>query len=1159
MKRRNYIAFLSAAVAAVVVGGNQKASADILQWDASGNSAPSYTDGPGIWDTSTVEWVDQTTSTDVAWSNTSPANSAVFGNPSPTAAINGNTAYEVDLASAITVQDITLGTGSNGTPYGIITDLGGSGASLTVNGNITKETSGGNLQFDMYSSNLTLGPGNHTIAANDTSGDAAPELGFYASLTGSGNVIVDNGSFAEWGTTAFVYANSYTGSTYINKGRLEIGDENSLNSSSGTTIANQGTLSIGGDIGPLPTNENTNFNITEPITITRNTYTGTDYSDFPDAIISANTGQNNTVVTLANLTIDSTDARIAADTSTISIPNSLVAGPDVAAGTAVADFDGDYAGAVILSGDNTAFGAAGDAIEIINGVELTAANDAALGGAGSKLILTGGELHITSALLASNPAFATNFGGHVIVNGTVGTGVDVDQGLTFTVNGLTGAGVGMRGGGTLDFEGTNTFTGTPYYDGVDDGPNEGTETDTTATGIVNFMAGSTTTQVGLRVRSATLNVAGTLNVGGTYTSIGADSTGSNGTPDYGTVNITSGGSVIENSGDDFNVSDNNNTKGTINLSGTGDLTVGGTLYIGKSSGATGTINMSGTSTLNANSLVFVGENNGTGVFNQSGGSINLTRTGNFTFVVSDGRNGSGSGQYNLSGGSFTSAGEVYVGEGVHGSGTWNQTGGTVLDKNWFVVGRENATGTVNISGGTFTRSDGGALGDDPGNQTSIGDSPSNSGLTDTFNISGTAQVNINTGEFWLGNGGGNAILNMGTPAGALTGADSTASLTVNNWFAIGRGGNGSGTVNLYDGTITQATANWFDISGDGGSANGTVNVYGGTLNVYQMYLGENGSGNALLNINGGSVNAPNNTVFANGNSVNGTINLNGGTFTAFGFTAQNGGGTGKGTFFFNGGVLKASANNTNFIGAKVTSVVSTGGAIINTNGHAVTLNSTLTHDSTLSGADGGLTKQGTGTLTLTASETYTGPTTISAGTLQYTGNNNETLSSLSIANGAALDLSGGQTVTITAGLSGYLADIQAAYDHGAWDGTSATSPIITSAFAATNRAVGIGYATSGSALTLRLTYLGDADLSGAVTNSDILAMVPTSSGGTWATGDFNYDGAVNADDFSLAQLGAVASNGANITALVPEPASLALLALPAILGFAPRRTRKRSN
>ena len=107
---------------------------------------------------------------------------------------------------------------------------------------------------------------------------------------------------------------------------------------------------------------------------------------------------------LGPIVIDSTDARIAANTSTIVISSGLTTGPDVAAGTAVADFDGDFAGDVILSGDNTAFGAAGNAIEIINGVELTAANDAALGGAGSRLILNGGEMHITSsACLPSNP------------------------------------------------------------------------------------------------------------------------------------------------------------------------------------------------------------------------------------------------------------------------------------------------------------------------------------------------------------------------------------------------------------------------------------------------------------------------------------------------------------------------------------------------------------------------------------------------------------------------------------------------------------------------------------------------------------------------------------------------------------------------------------
>ncbi len=57
------------------------------------------------------------------------------------------------------------------------------------------------------------------------------------------------------------------------------------------------------------------------------------------------------------------------------------------------------------------------------------------------------------------------------------------------------------------------------------------------------------------------------------------------------------------------------------------------------------------------------------------------------------------------------------------------------------------------------------------------------------------------------------------------------------------------------------------------------------------------------------------------------------------------------------------------------------GAVIDTNGHAVTINQPLV--SGVVGTDGGLTKLGTaGTLTLTAANTYTGLTTVKGGTLE---------------------------------------------------------------------------------------------------------------------------------------------------------------------------------
>jgi MYXO-CTERM domain-containing protein len=52
-------------------------------------------------------------------------------------------------------------------------------------------------------------------------------------------------------------------------------------------------------------------------------------------------------------------------------------------------------------------------------------------------------------------------------------------------------------------------------------------------------------------------------------------------------------------------------------------------------------------------------------------------------------------------------------------------------------------------------------------------------------------------------------------------------------------------------------------------------------------------------------------------------------------------------------------------------------------------------------------------------------------------------------------------------------------------------------------------------------------------------------GSGWGHGDLNYDGVVNADDWSLFQYGNAIQDG-SIGANVPEPAALSMIAMGAI-------------
>jgi autotransporter-associated beta strand protein len=135
---------------------------------------------------------------------------------------------------------------------------------------------------------------------------------------------------------------------------------------------------------------------------------------------------------------------------------------------------------------------------------------------------------------------------------------------------------------------------------------------------------------------------------------------------------------------------------------------------------------------------------------------------------------------------------------------------------------------------------------------------------------------------------------------------------------------------------------------------------------------------------------PGTLTLAGANTYAGGTNLNAGTLNIANNTAL-----GSGTLSINAGALQFGAS----------SLILSNGILLN--GAANTFD-TQNYNSTLSGViggSGGLTKIGSGMLTLTGANTYGGPTAVNAGTLQLGANNAmPTATALTVASGAIFDM-----------------------------------------------------------------------------------------------------------------------------------------------------------
>lgn len=423
---------------------------------------------------------------------------------------------------------------------------------------------------------------------------------------------------------------------------------------------------------------------------------------------------------------------------------------------------------------------------------------------------------------------------------------------------------------------------------------------------------------------------------------------------------------------------------------------------------------------NAKTVTFAGSGNWTfgAKFGNGGtGSVtSVTKSGAGTLTINNNIQGTNSG------GALVNPGNVFV------------KGGTmVVDTNGVVTsGNFNSVGQSGSDAGTMTLKGNGSF--ISGNDFNVGDVGSSSGI---LNVQDTASLTVAAaGGFFAGSantGGSTASGTVNHSAGTVT-----VNSTTDGRFVLGgrnsaAGTGGSGTYNLSDTGLLTNAGNAFI----GGYGTGVVNQSGGTWNnagwvsiarqtggtgsytISGGQLNQTGAGMGIivgelstgtLTVSGsGEVTTPATGTLRIGNSAsgNGTVHLNGGTITAP--KVETAGGTS--TINFNGGTLKANAGGAAFLQGLTTANVRNGGALIDTNGNNITIGQALLHSGIGGDAatDGGLTKNGFGTLTLGGANTYNGPTSISEGTLVFAGSS--TTGNITVADNATL---GGKVTNVSA-------------------------------------------------------------------------------------------------------------------------------------------------
>ncbi len=587
---------------------------------------------------------------------------------------------------------------------------------------------------------------------------------------------------------------------------------------------------------------------------------------------------------------------------------------------------------------------------------------------------------------------------------------------------------------------------------------------------------------------------------------------------------------------------------------------------GASSGANG-----------GNIQFFAGSSAGNGTFTNNGGAASGARGGNIKFSVgSTAGNGVFTTNGGMASGASGGATHFYLGSST-GNGTFTTNGGTVGDAYGGVIDFSGATVGSNASfttnGGTANGAFGGTTQFYSNSSAGSGNFTTNGGTVSgayggttqfsegstagngTFTTNGGTANGAFGGTTSIGGSAGNGTFttNGGTVSGALggttniSGAAGNGIFTTNGGMVSGAfggttsifGSAGGGTFTTNGATVSGAsggTTQFHYFSNAGGGTfttnGGTVSgASGGTTCFYDTSSGDTPAtfgvfGHAAISgtftTNGGAVSgALGGTTQFNDRSTAGssTFVANGGTGGGQGgqivFSGDSTGGTATVQVFGNS-ALDISSHNPGSV--SIGSLEGTGNAFLGANNLTVGGNNLSTIFSGVIQDSGGInfgsfTKAGTGTLTLSGANTYTGGTTINEGTLVAANNNALGTGSVTI-NAGTLLIQTGTTISNSIVLhGGNLAQTFSA-------GTSLADAInTTSDPSGTQTVAEILDGTTSSVATLQSSFAGFSLASNDVVRlSDVFSLsgVPVIDGLTGETDTFVLQLQivdVNADSF----------------------------------------------